>query len=403
MPTDELDDWLAAPLAGTPLHREAQAALDRMPVNEDDVRRLADRAGTRIRRSERPRWRTTAAVVSLLAAAALFAVWPRAPERPELTFTVAPAPLGDTRAEVDAATDPEALAARWAANGRATDAVEVYRWLLADDPMSPDAARWQGALVEALTVADPEAAWVETLALRDRYGAGSSWAAHWGTSDIVETTLRGQAGHWHRQAMKTESAETLDRAGVAYETYLADWPAGPNDAEVRYGYGELLYRANRLDEAWEQYHAVVREHPDSARAKFCAASAVQAAEQLAGDSVDGGPLGVWDQRLIVSTDDFSDQYPDEPRAAILQYRAAFLLRTHGDAVAAREHFDRVIAIAPTSREAPFAANLILDDLGAEKAWAQIATRAQSWLDAGWPDADLRAELEAWLVEAARHR
>ena len=66
-------------------------------------------------------------------------------------------------------------------------------------------------------------AWEQYHAVvRDRYGAGSSWAAHWGTSDIVETTLRGQAGHWHRQAMKTESAETLDRAGVAYETYLAD-------------------------------------------------------------------------------------------------------------------------------------------------------------------------------------
>jgi tetratricopeptide (TPR) repeat protein len=401
---DELDGWLERPLPGTPLAALVQERLAALPLDEAEVQRAADRAMRRLGARPRARWRAVAVSVGLAAAASLaFALWPRPPDRPPIEWTVRPAALGAMAAEVEAAADPEALAAALLEQGRGEEAAEIYRWLLALDPAGPSAARWQQGLVQALIAAeDREAAWTEALALRDRYGAGSGWAAHWGSAgDLVTDVLEEQALYWHGAGRKPVQPALLERAGVAYEMYLADLPAGPQDADVRYAYGELLYSSERFDEAWEQYHAVVERHPDSKRAQFCAESAVHAADKLAASHPGEQWLSLWEERLVESVDTLGELAIDDPRLALFEYKAAWLLGERGDHGRSREHFDRVIELSPDSREAQLAANLIVDSLVAEGAWGPLAARAQSWLEQGWADEELRARLELVLQEAAR--
>jgi hypothetical protein len=402
---DELDGWLERPLPGTPLAALVQERLAAMPLDEAEVQEAAARAQRRLGDRPRARWKPVVLSVGLALAASLaFALWPRPPDRPEIEWTVQPASLGAVAAEVEASEDPEALAASLLEQGRAADAAEIYRWLLARDPAGPQSARWQERLVYALIEGgDREAAWTEALALHDRYGSGTAWATHWGSpGTLVTDVLKEQALHWHIAGRKPPQPALLDRAGVAYEMYLTDVPAGPQDDEMRYSYGELLYSSERFDEAWEQYRDVVARHPDSQRANFCAESAVHAASQMASRQPGEQELSAWEARFVESVDALEALQMDDPRLAKFEYQAAFLLGERGMEAESREHFDRVIELDPGSREAQYAADLIVDSLVAEGAWEPLAARARSWLEAGWPDEELKARLWAALEEAAKH-
>jgi tetratricopeptide (TPR) repeat protein len=203
-------------------------------------------------------------------------------------------------------------------------------------------------------------------AVRDLFAA-EDWLGAWNAAagvQLSEEDLRKLAVRLHVAGHQGGDPATLEAASAAYELYLAAFPEGPMDDEMRYAYGELLYKEERFPEAYDQYLAVADRHPESKRAKFCAESALFAAERLADP---GDPrLDRWEERMLDAADLYIATWPDDPKAVMMSYRAGYLLLAHGRLEGALPHMISVITTAPEAHEATLAATLLMD------AWRQDA-------------------------------
>ena len=199
------------------------------------------------------------------------------------------------------------------------------------------------------------------------------------------------------QAGRLEADEgLLDKAGVAYELYLEDMPEPGREPDVRYAYGELLYARDRYDEAWEQYRAVASDHPDPGKARFCAESAVFAAQQMREHADDEA---LWRDRFVASADAYADAYPDDEKATKMRYQAAYAVYEH-DPGAGGARMASVAMASPDTREGEMAAQLTLDAFVIEEDFAGAASFAAEWLAHAQPEGPLREELQDLGAKAA---
>ncbi|MEZ4234929.1 MAG: hypothetical protein R3F59_01940 [Myxococcota bacterium] len=200
-------------------------------------------------------------------------------------------------------------------------------------------------------------------AVRDALDA-EDWLAAWQAEPgaaLSEADLRRLALGLHRTGQQTQDPATLEAAAEVYELYLARFPQGAADAQMRYAYAELLYATSRYAEAYDQYLAVADRHPDSPHAAFCAESAVHAAQEQI-DPEDPA-LEAWEERLVDAVDLYVARWPDDPKGLALSYTAGHLLLTNDRADAAVPLLVTAMAAAPDSREAAFAAALLVDAWG----------------------------------------
>lgn len=387
MQRDEMDTWMAGRLPSGPLQDAMEDLLgDGIPIDDAEVDAVVARIQARIgghTRRRRPPVRALA-----LAAAAVIAVglgaWSLGGERDlPASWEVRPhAAELDAVRPAAAAPDPGGQALAWVQAGRSDDAVLLYRLLLAQRPTGPDAARWQHGLIGALRASgDEAAAFAATLELLDRYGPGTAWATRHGEDEVrtwLEADLRAAAVLAHQRAQRSGDPELLEQAGVAYELYLADLADPEREVDMRYAYGEMLYKGERYDEAWEQYRAVATDHPDSARARFCAEAAIFAAEALA--KVDDGDP-VWRERMITSLDDYVQAWPDDDKAVAMRYRAAYAVyeEAPGEAL---DRLEALVQLAPDTREGLYAANLAVDALVMEDEPGRASELVLEWLELG---------------------
>ena len=78
----------------------------------------------------------------------------------------------------------------------------------------------------------------------------------------------------------SEQLASFDLAQRAYAVYLQEYPQGKKSYDVHYQYAELLYKTKQYAPAYEQYVAVVEIDPNGKHSRFCAESAIFAADEL---------------------------------------------------------------------------------------------------------------------------
>ena len=174
---------------------------------------------------------------------------------------------------------------------------------------------------------------------------------------------------------------------VAYELYLADFPAGEYDSEVRYAYAEMLYKRERFDEAFEQYHHVISRDPSGKNARFCASSAIFAADQML-QLMEGDPI--WTDHLKDAADLYAANWPHDEKSASMLYKAAYAAYQVDDFDDARSRFDTVITSDPGSSSAGNALALVLHSYAIEQDWNMMA---DTWLDYSDGFPELRVDVE----------
>lgn len=177
--------------------------------------------------------------------------------------------------------------------GRFDEAIYKLRRLIAEAPYSPEAPRYQGQIVSAQQRAGRR---METLEEIDRYlktyGPASGWArANAANPDAVaaalqeqERLLREGAIQYHLEVRKT-GAQVEETSGIAcqfYEVYLDTFPDSPHAAALRFGYGDLLYRLRRYDEAEPLLRQVIA-HDVASKDAERAATLILAADRLRSD------------------------------------------------------------------------------------------------------------------------
>ena len=297
------------------------------------------------------------------------------------------------------------LAGMYFEQGKFEQCIQTYRRLITKDPNSKMAPHFQNEIVLAYQKMGKKAETIEEIErLRKTYGKNSAWARANAASpetvteatDFIEKNLRTVAINYHDEAKKLQSGpaakEAYALAYKAYTIYLQEFPTSKYSYDVRYAFGELLYKIKRYDEAYEQYMKVVEIDPKGQHSMFCADSAIFAAEEMVkqekanGEAAPTGPktqempLTKWEANLVKACDQYASMFPSDKKTVIAIYKAAYLLNNKNHFKEASDRFIQVIKINPTGQQAEQAANLILDNFNLIEDWKNLKEVSKAFYD-----------------------
>jgi len=293
------------------------------------------------------------------------------------------------------------LAGTYFEQGKFEECIQTYRRLISENPQGKEAPEYQNEIIQAYTKMNKKA---ETLQEIDRlqktYGKTSAWAransadqdAVKAAQEYVEKNLRTVATNYHNEAKKIgtgkAAVDTYNLAYKAYTAYLSEYPEGKYTYDVRYAFGELLYKVKKFDEAYEQYMKVVQTDPKGQHSRFCAESAIFAADEMIKvspkppkppDNKTSTDLTDWEKKLLEACDQYSKLFKDEKVNKII-YKSAYLLYNHNQFKDASDRFRTVISMDPKSKEAEQAANLILDSFALVEDWDSLKKNSKFYFD-----------------------
>ena len=298
------------------------------------------------------------------------------------------------------------LATMYYEQGKFDQSIQTYRRLISDDPQSPDNPEYQHEIVIAYKKTGKRAeALAEVDRFRTTYGKNSAWAranaadqeAIGKAHTTIEKDIRAMAVDYHTAAKNYgkggEAAEAYALAERAYAMYLEDHADSSHAYEVRYAYGELLYKVEKYDMAYDQYMQVVQMDPNGKHSMFCAESSIHAADEMV--KAEGGgnynkgrvteakepqPLTTWEQNLVNACKQYADLYPQEKKVKNVIYRSAYLLYHKYRFEEAAAQFNAVIKMEPQSKEAETAAHLILDSFTLTEDWSNLKANSKFYYD-----------------------
>ncbi len=302
------------------------------------------------------------------------------------------------------------LAAMFYEQGKFERSIDMYRRLILDAPSETDNPGYQVDIIGCYKkMGQRDKVLEEINRLRADYGPTSAWAqanaskpeAVKEAQETIEAQLRKIAVEYHNTAREYEKSRHPDTQAVyelarsAYATYLDIFPTGDKVYDVRYAYGELLYKLKDYAGAFDQYMAVVDIDPKGKHSRFCAESAVFAAEEQVklegGSRVTMGAIKVtkdtppqdltaWEQRFVDACLKYATLYPEDKKVKDMIYRSAFMLYQKYRFEEASKSFQAVIAMDPRSKEAVLGANLILDALAIKENWNPLKTTAKTFYE-----------------------
>ncbi|MCB9793280.1 MAG: tetratricopeptide repeat protein [Alphaproteobacteria bacterium] len=299
------------------------------------------------------------------------------------------------------------LASTYFEQGKYEECIQTYRRLIAEDPNSKDAPDYQNEIIQAYRkIGKKDETLDEIDKLRKTYGKNSTWARTNATNAdalasaqrFIEKNLRDAAVDYHNEAKKlgtgSQAKEAYALAYKAYTVYLAEFPDGKHTYEMRYAFGELLYKIKKFDEAFTQYMQVVEMDPKGKHSEFCAESAIFAAEEMVKvDKKEGRiqtaapdnktepvPLSEWEQNMLNALDQYAKLFPEQKKTRNIIYKSAYLLNEKNQFKEAADRFRVVIGMDPKSREAILAANLILDNFALVEDWQNLKEVSKAFYD-----------------------
>ncbi len=298
------------------------------------------------------------------------------------------------------------LATTYFEQGKFEQCVQTYRRLIAEDPQSKDAPDYQNEIIGAyLKMGKKQETVAEIDRLLKTYGKNSAWAranasnpdALKTAADYIEKNLRKVAINYHDEAKKlgTGSAarETYALAYKAYSVYLSEFPDSQYSYDVRYAFGELLYKIKKYDEAYAQYMKVVEMDPKGKHSEFCSESAIFAADEMIkrektaggsapnpGKATEAIELTDWEGKLLAALDQYSKLFPASDKTKNIIYKSAYLLYNKNHFKDASDRFRVVIGMDPSSKEAEQAANLILDSFALVEDWKNLKDVSKAFYD-----------------------
>ena len=295
--------------------------------------------------------------------------------------------------------------------GKFEQAIETYRRLILDNPQHADNPGYQLEIVQSYRkLGQKDQVVAEVNRLLADYGTKSSWAqanvsnptAVADANKKIEGELRRTAVDYHNEAKTLEksrnvaAAPTYELARQSYATYLANYPTDEHAYDVHYAYGELLYHLKDFAGAYGEYMSVVAINPTGQHSKFCAESAIFAAEEqvnLEGGGKANGTVTVsakqmqepialtpWEQRMVDACKKYAELYPTEKKNQNIIYKSAYLLYNKYRFEEAAAQFNAVIAMNPGSDSAEQAANLILDSFVIRQDYANLKQNAKFYYD-----------------------
>jgi tetratricopeptide (TPR) repeat protein len=295
------------------------------------------------------------------------------------------------------------LATTYMENGQWEEAVATYRRLIAEDPQNARDPEYQHEIVQAYQkMGNSEATFAEVDRMLKTYGPNTAWAranasdqeAIRRAQEKIERDLLQVATYHHDRGRKLhgpEQASSFDLAYRAYTVYLGEFPDSTHSYDVHYQFAELLYKIEKYDEAYVQYVAVVEMDANGKHSKFCAESAIFAADEMVKEEQAANPtrsssgvepiaLTDWETKLVESCDRYARLYPHDDKVRNIIYKSAYLLYHKHQLEKSADRFRTVIEMEPQSDEAEKAAHLILDSFVLTEDWGNLKKNSKFFHD-----------------------
>jgi len=327
-------------------------------------------------------------------------------------------------------------------SGLHEDALRIFRRLLSQDPLRPEAPALQQAIIRSHDkLRQREQVKAEVKHLAERYLPGSAWwRAHEKAPDVLreafnvsEEGLRTLATDYHQEAQKTKQVETYRLARDLYQQYVDAFASSADPARVsdqafnlRFYHAEVLWTLEEWEAAALEYDAVVafqiperesaKEISNEAYRKSAAYNAILAYNKLLkiergqlkatslqdGQKIDearkkGGvekgatlhphsakaseeqPLSRTESRLVAACDVFTRLFPGEPDELEIRYQVAILFYDKNHWVEAAKRFGEIILKWPEDKHSQQAADLTLYLLDAREEWFELSRLSREFL------------------------
>ena len=282
--------------------------------------------------------------------------------------------------------------------------IQTYKTLIAEEPMAPDNPEYQDQIIKSYWERDAfEEANREIDSMLETFGRGSRWAqanadntaALEESDNIIEKNLRKAAVDSFQQAIKRKNKELLILAEIEYKKYLDYFPDSKKAYEMRFWYGEVLYKLKKYDLSTEQYEQVVGMDPNGKYLKDAASNTIFSIEKYIGKKqkewdkeakaqrdameLEEDPLlryapielNEWEKRLITACDTYAKVLPNEENTYQVLYKAAFLLDTRNHFKDANQRYLEIIRAQPRTETAQFAVHRMLSTYEAIEDWSNL--------------------------------
>lgn len=325
--------------------------------------------------------------------------------------------------------------------GHFDSAIKVYRTLIDDTPMGPNAPEYQQAIVRAFEgLRQRQQVRKEMKRMVDLYRPGGEW---WKANEsqapvlrnafsVTEEAMRVMVTEYHQEAQKTRQVETYRLARDIYKQYVEAFASSDNPEfvadsafNIRFFYAEILWALEEWEVAAAEYDAVVAfkiPDRDSAREvsnedyrKSAAYNAVLAYDKLVkiergqlaksdlkdGQKVDEKKdkgdvarqklvkrdakdreeeaLTKFEERLVAACDVYNTLYPGNPDEIDLRYQSAVILYDRAHFVDAARRFGEIIDKFPEERRSRDAADLTMYVLESREEWLELNTLSRKFL------------------------
>ena len=238
----------------------------------------------------------------------------------------------------------EALAQRYLAKQRYTDAAGAYAGFVELNPDHPEAPYYQIKVYETYENAGFRSlAWKAKQDFIDRYGFNSPfWLSHdIQNYPVIGISLRKNlmelAQHYHAQAQASGNPEDFASVASMYRNYLSLFPEDPESPRLNFLLAELLNETGRHQEAIVEYERTAygyRKHELAAEAGYAALTLRDARLSEAPPSRQAAAR----QQRIEDALKFTAHFPNHPQTAAVLVRTAEDLFADGD-------YDRALTLA----------------------------------------------------------
>lgn len=307
------------------------------------------------------------------------------------------------------------LAGLYYDNGQDKEAVLVYRQLIREQPLSPEAPLFQARIVSAVMRVGHKKITVEQARLLVKIFSDVEKSGVIRTDDdrkqleqardLSERTLSNLAVSWHNEGKRSRHEETFHFASEVYTDYLTIFPDAPKAYDLRFFHAELLFEnLRKYDWAAAEYERVAAmdiaklEEKKKLESEGKAEEAakiqpgkrfVQALEgsiyahdevtkKLGDEPLPKGadpkkalPIPAPKQKLLDACERYLAWVPKGDKRVEISYKAAQIHYRYNQFDKAVERFSSIAIEHPNHELAVFSAHLVLDSYNILEDWQKI--------------------------------
>lgn len=292
----------------------------------------------------------------------------------------------------------EKLAYYYVDTGNKSGARDLFKDLIESSPNAPKAYDYQYQIVSMYSAAGASQVFRQELYnWINSYGPESSWAKSNAknpelvakSTDLIETTLRNYILQQHQTAQNSKAPHSQELAKSGYDLYFSTFNKSPKLDEMHFFFAELLFDMGQWEASAYHYLWVAENAPKSEYSEKASLNALLALEkklpsqkelkEVVGESTQPIEFDRGMKMFEKAAFKYVQDHPNGDNVVPIKYKLATLYYYFN-------HYDRALAIFneivdkhPKTKEAEFAANLILDIYNIKKDFVGLEKAGQKIL------------------------